>query len=155
MSTKIVLVADNHGLILPLKRILLKHPAADYYWHLGDSELELDELRPFMTVRGNNDYDFRFPKEKLLEVEALRILLVHGQHEVSFFSDKLLIAKAQQFAADLTLFGHTHRYADFTVGNCRFLNPGSCAYPRDGLPPSYVLLTLDEKSITAERKFLK
>ena len=63
---QIVLCSDNHGDRKSLDIILARHPKADFYLHCGDSEFTQSMLRPFASVRGNNDYDYSFPKERVV-----------------------------------------------------------------------------------------
>lgn len=42
-------------------------------------------------------------------------------------------------SGDLLIHGHTHVPAVTKQGNVTYLNPGSCALPKEGNPPSYML----------------
>ena len=153
MSKKIVLVSDNHFNNTVLHKILIANPDADYYMHCGDSEMSAEELGPFTSVRGNNDYDRNLPMERLIQVENKRILLLHGHRYLSF-SNHGLVLKAQEAQADIVFYGHTHVFADFEDANIRFVNPGSCAYPRDGQDPCYAVVLIDGDDINVQRVFL-
>ena len=154
MSKKIVLVSDNHFDKEVLKRIVRDNPDADYFLHCGDSEMNYDEMGPFASVRGNNDYDREFPNEKLMQIENLRILMLHGHRYVSYFSNYGLIEIAQERQADVVFYGHTHVFADFKECGIHFINPGSSAYPRDGQGPCYAIVLINGNSVSVQRKFL-
>lgn len=154
MSKKIVLVSDNHFNNLVLAKIVRDNPDADYYLHCGDSEMSANDLLPYIAVRGNNDYDRNYPNERLLQIENKRILIMHGHRFISCFSNHSLVSKAEECAVDLCFFGHTHMFTDFTEGNIRFINPGSCAYPRDGEGPCYAIIMIDGDEVTVQRIFL-
>ncbi|MHC2992569.1 serine/threonine protein phosphatase [Pontibacter sp. HJ8] len=99
------------------------------------------------------------------EGEKLRILMVHGSprkiNEYLFEDrpEKSLQRLLEEAQADVMLFGHTHkpyhRQVPYAVaGQLRYrhaINLGSVGKPKDGDPRAcYVLLTLDEKSHTAD-----
>ena len=50
---KICLMSDNHGDEYSLSKVLSDNPACDYYIHCGDSLMSEDEIRPFISVKGN------------------------------------------------------------------------------------------------------
>ncbi len=149
--TRVVLVSDNHFNRRVLDYILTKESTADLYLHCGDSEFTMKELLPFASVKGNNDYDGSLPRQRFVEIEGHRILVIHGDPFVSYFNDKGLIAKAQKEHADVVFFGHTHRFSDYTKEGIRFINPGSCNFNRDGSPPSYAIVTFEDEKISVER----
>ena len=59
-------------------------------------------------------------------------------------------AKAQQ--CDTIFFGHVHTFQDMVQEDVRLLNPGSLFHNRDATKPSYMLVTIDDDGIHAERK---
>lgn len=147
MSKKIILVSDNHYNGYVLKDIVNKHYDADYYLHCGDSEMPKEEIRPFVSVRGNNDRHFDLPKEMILNIEGFNILVLHGHGYVNSFTYSYIFDYLEKKNIDLVFFGHTHIYADFTHNNIRYINPGSCNYPRDGSYPSYAEIILNNGNI--------
>ena len=147
---KIVVVSDNHGDYEVLNKILRDNPSADYYFHLGDSEMDEDELRPFASVRGNVDDDYNLHSERIIDVGGHFVYMCHGH---GFSGDEELIAKnAKACDCDIALFGHTHCFLDKTIKGVRTINPGSSSRGKDG-HNSYVLLEID-KDIKVNRIIL-
>ena len=141
---KIVVCADNHGSIKALKTILNRHQDADYYFHLGDSELTVDELRPFTSIRGNNDYDYNLPIDRIVDTRCHSFYLTHSH---LYSSNIDLLKKAGKMNdCDVVLFGHTHEFYDQTIDGIRLINPGSCRNNRGGYKPSYLVLNIDDNS---------
>lgn len=157
MSKKILLASDNHFNKRILNELSLKYNDIDQYLHLGDSEMYSDEIHPFIAVRGNNDFDYSFPAERLLPIEGHRVLMTHGHHYISIFSQNDgLLAKAKECEADVVFFGHTHHFADYENEGIRFINPGSCNHNRDNTPPSYAIVEFaDDGSIIVKRYNVK
>lgn len=140
---KIVVCSDNHYNFDVLDKILADNPDADYYWHLGDSEAnEERDIYPFASVRGNNDY-LNLPVFKIFEVGGHRFFLTHGHRYLrsDFYG---LYEAAVQNNCDVLLYGHTHMFSDYSYEGIRFLNPGSCRLNRDGTPPSYMIINIDD-----------
>lgn len=146
---KIVVVSDNHGNYSVLKEILDAHQDADYYFHLGDSEMEIDEIKPFCGVRGNVDFDYNFPFDKVIDVGEHSFYLTHGN---AYSSDVNLLSKAaKNLSCDFVLFGHTHSFYNQTIDGIRVINPGSCSRPKDGTKPSYAIITINDNQIDVKR----
>lgn len=141
---KIVVCADNHGSRKAIETILNRHQDADYYFHLGDSELYQDELKPFVSVKGNNDFDFNLPTDRIIDTKHHSFYLTHSH----FFSSNmdLLINAAKLNDCDVVLFGHTHEYYEQTIKGVKLINPGSCRNNRGGYKPSYVILNIDDNN---------
>jgi predicted phosphodiesterase len=92
---------------------------------------------------------------KIINVDGRKICMSHSNPyktrgyitEDSFEEfDKFI----NDFNADVYLFGHEHKYFNTTYRNCEFINSGSIGLPTNGLPFSYVLLTLND-NITVEK----
>ncbi len=149
---RIVLASDNHQDMDSIRKILKAEPQADYYLHCGDSCLTKDEMRPFISVRGNNDYNGDFEKLRTVKIGDHNILLIHGHHEIYYDSFETLAGIARNHDCDIVFFGHTHRYTDITYDGIRMINPGSTYYNRDLSKPCYAVVTIDGEKITAEKK---
>ncbi|MBQ6334866.1 MAG: YfcE family phosphodiesterase [Erysipelotrichaceae bacterium] len=147
---KICLCSDNHGDILSINKVLDDNPACDYYFHCGDSLLPPEEIEPFASVEGNNDWIFDYPKSRKFNIGGHTIFMFHGNGYT--FSDKLLLQKAKDEKADIVFFGHTHSFCDKMIGNVRFINPGSTSYNRDLTAPCYArVYLLDDGKVRVER----
>ena len=147
---KICLCSDNHGDMNSINRILTDNPACDYYFHCGDSMLPSEEMEPFVSVEGNNDWSYDYPKDRLFEIGGHRIYMFHGTGYT--FSKKLLIDKAKSVKADIVFYGHSHTFTDNEFNKIRFINPGSTLYNRDLTSPSYArVYLLDDGKVRVER----
>ena len=147
---KVCFCSDNHGDYSSIAKILHDNPACDYYVHAGDSLLDPEELRPFISVAGNNDWDFDYPRKRILEYGGHRILLMHG-HGYTYNMNGFA-ARAKEEKCDVVFFGHTHTFTDKTISGIRFINPGSCYFNRDLSAPCYArVYFMDDFSIKAER----
>ena len=145
---KIVICSDNHTNRTSLEYILRRHPDADYYWHIGDSEFfDEKELRPFISVKGNNDYGLNLPLRREIELKGHRFLLTHG---TGIFGGDLvpLALQARERGADTVIFGHTHQPYDDVVEGIRMVNPGSCWHNRGGFKkPTYCVMNINDEGI--------
>lgn len=148
---KILICSDNH-LRDCLQDIKDKHPECELAFHLGDSEFNYDELKDFIAVRGNNDFDMRYDVIKVIELLGHRILLTHGHRYIGFFyGTENLVKIAKDNDCDVVCYGHTHIYADELIDDVRLINPGSLRNNRDGSRPSYAIMTLTENEVLIER----
>ncbi len=147
---KICLCSDNHGDMSSIEKILNDNPACDYYFHCGDSMVPPEEMEPFISVEGNNDWSYDYPRERIIEIGGHRIYMFHGTGFT--FSKKLMLEKAREKKADIVFFGHTHSFTDIVWNNIHFINPGSTLYNRDLSDPSYArVYLLDDGSVSTER----
>jgi len=85
------------------------------------------------AVRGNNatpEVQNRLPPERTVEIAGLRFVLTHGDDRGATGLSLL----GRQKAADVVVFGHSHRHAVSQGEDVLLLNPGSHADPRGGVP---------------------
>lgn len=146
---KIILAGDNHGDIDSIKRILIDNPQADYYFHTGDSQMDPKYIEPFISVCGNNDWNTSLPKQRIINVENHKILLMHGNGYT--YSTDALVYKAQEENCDIVFFGHTHIFFDKTIDGVRLINPGSTFYARNLEEPGYAIVTIDKDIIKVKQ----
>jgi len=126
---------------------------ADLILHAGDVGREdvLDELRniaPVKAVHGNTDADDdpQLPPAVTLEIGGLMIHVSHG-HEVGVPTPAKLLAI---YAADVIVYGHTHRALVMRNGTRLVVNPGAAGPPRFNLRPSVAVLTIVEGEAEVE-----
>lgn len=151
-SVQIVLVSDNHGSREPLEYVRRTHADADSFIHCGDVELPTYLVNGFAVVQGNNDNYQQFPARRIIELGEHRIYVCHGHRDMFFGHFDMLSEKAKAEGCDIVFFGHTHIPFDKTIGGVRVINPGSIWMNRDGSEPSYMIVTLNGKSVEVERK---
>ena len=117
---------------------------ADVVVHAGDftsvAALEAfqNDVDTLLAVHGNADSAAvrdRLPGERVVEAEGVRIVVTHRPEggEVG------LAMLGRSKAADIVVFGHTHRPTVIENGELVLLNPGSHAQPR-GHRPGFAVL---------------
>ncbi|ANF22030.1 metallophosphoesterase [Thermococcus piezophilus] len=125
--------------------------------HAGDitsPELleRLEEFAPVVVVRGNVDH-LHLPEEQVIEVEGLKIGVLHG-HQFVIMNAQTLTYKALDMGVDVLVFGHTHRYYydtySFHGQRVVLLNPGSPTFPRMD-SAGFAFLKVDSTNISVER----
>lgn len=142
MQIRICVCSDNHGDPDSINKIKQDNPTCDYYFHLGDSHFDEYDLRPFISVEGNNDWDSNFPRQRIVEIANHKILLIHGDGYTYAISG--LANKAIHEGCDVIMFGHTHEFMDETYKGIRIINPGSCFHNRDLSKPCYAIVTIND-----------
>lgn len=144
---RVGLVSDTHGLVDPRLPALFRGCAR--VLHAGDLVRPevLDALAgaaPVTAVRGNNDHGptlERLPETVLLELGALRLLMVHdlGARERPVPPAAELIAR---HGPELVVHGHSHRPGAALRDGRLYVNPGSAGPRRFRLPRTVALLTV-------------
>ncbi|MCQ6273483.1 metallophosphoesterase [Bacillus sp. V3B] len=146
---KVLIVSDSHGLTKELEKLIEKHHGeVDTFIHCGDSELDPDDpaLKNFIIVRGNCDFDERFPEDRIKTIGNRTILITHG-HRYSVKSSLMKLSyKAKEVLADIACFGHSHQLGAEMVHGTLFINPGSIRLPRGRREKTYVILAISEES---------
>lgn len=122
---------------------------AEVVVHAGDF-LNGDSLDAFEAVSdrlyavyGNNatpEVRDRLPPERTFEVAGVRFVLTHGDERGATGLSLL----GRQQAADVVVFGHSHRHAATDAEDVLLLNPGSHARPRGGIPTHAELRVVEE-----------
>ena len=149
---RIVLCSDNHGDRESISFIRREYADFDYLIHCGDSEMMTEELDGFLCVQGNHDYS-KHPDHQILTIGDHRIYICHGHMDFyRYFKYNPMIENAKKNHCDTVFFGHVHTYQDTVQQGIRLLNPGSLYHNRDATKPSYMLVTIDDEGIHAERR---
>lgn len=144
---KVLVVSDNHGDDYVLEKILNDNYDCDYYLHLGDSQMPPEALEPFISVKGNNDYGYDYPKERIINIGGINFYLFHGSYD-----DRVIVYRAIDNNCKYVLCGHTHIFGDYEIDGIRILNPGSVSYNRDYTKPCYAMMYIDDhKNVIFER----
>ena len=156
---KILVFSDSHSKGPDLAR-LAEAARPDCIFHLGDcvrDTLGLSVSAPVTAVRGNCDFaggDLGgCPLQTTLDLEGVRVLLMHGHTlQVKTSLDRLWFCAREQ-GAQLALFGHTHTAYAAEKSGVMLFNPGSISEPRGGAP-SYGVLTLENGTFTCRHIYL-
>ncbi|XJZ26402.1 metallophosphoesterase [Bacillota bacterium Lsc_1132] len=148
--SKIFIVSDSHGLSHELEMLKERHrEEVDLMIHCGDSQLMADDeaMAGFLNVRGNCDFDTRFPLETVEELSGKRIFVTHG-HKYSVKTSLMSLKyRAKELQADLVCFGHSHVLGAELVDGVLFLNPGSIRLPRERFEKTYMIVELLEETV--------
>lgn len=96
---KICLCSDNHNNRDALSKILNDNPTCDYYFHLGDSGMSQDDLYPFISIKGNNDWLNDFPIQRIVNLNNRKILMIHGNGYTDSYN--MLINKTRKEKCDV------------------------------------------------------
>jgi len=118
--------------------------AADEIWHLGDvcepsGLVEFEQIGvPLFAVRGNCDWEGKWPLSLTLEREGLRFYLTHIPPSRSDLPH----------GVHAVLHGHTHQPRDEVIGGLRWLSPGSASQPRGGTRAGFAWLEVEGGRLT-------
>ena len=112
---------------------------------------ELEKLGPVKIVQGNMDWKFKHPKKQIIQLDKIKIGLIHG-HQVHPRGDlNKLAALAKESAVQILISGHTHAQSiDYLNNGILLINPGSAAgawsFLADGIP-SYIIIEINNNTI--------
>jgi putative phosphoesterase len=124
---KVVVLSDTHGNFSAIDKILPIMEESDYVFHLGDYERDIlsysKELKnKIYSVKGNCDGG---GEEQVLEVEGVKIMLVHGDRYGVKGTLTNLFYRAKELNVNAVFYGHTHVSSIDEVDGIKFINPGS------------------------------
>lgn len=151
---RIVVMSDSHGKTGAVSDIVDNNLGrTQMFIHLGDGENESDLIiaeyphLDFRRVAGNCDYCSRLPLSMIIDAGNARIFACHGHTYAVKGGLEKITAVAKANDCNIILFGHTHeRFIHYEDG-IYYMNPGSCALPRDGKRPSYGFIDVTDKGI--------
>ena len=139
------LVSDTHGLVRP--EIFSALAGVELILHAGDvgGRSVLDQLRaiaPVQAVYGNTDVpgDPNLQAALSLSIDGLAIHVSHGHELGSPTPAKLLT----QYAANVIVFGHTHKPLVERAGARLVVNPGAAGPRRFNLQPSVAHMIVEK-----------
>jgi putative phosphoesterase len=146
------LISDTHGQFRP--GVSRAFEGVDLIVHAGDvgsrAVLEaLSAIAPVEAVSGNVDdrHDPSLPRERTIPLGSLTLHVSHGD-ELGSPKPALLLAR---YAADVLVYGHTHRALVLRSADGRLVvNPGAAGPRRFDIEPSVARLTIDGRDATVE-----
>ncbi len=146
------LIADTHGLIRPETATVFRD--VHLIVHAGDvggAEVLawLSRIAPVEAVSGNVDdrYDPMLPRERSVPVGHMMLHVSHGD-ELGRPTPEGLLAR---YAADIIVYGHTHKPLLHRAGDGRLVvNPGAAGPGRFNLPPGVAILTINGSDARVE-----
>jgi putative phosphoesterase len=151
---RIGIISDTHGSVTAWTRALDLFGGVDLIVHAGDvlyhgprnplpetyeprrlAALINDAPAPVIIARGNCDAEVdqvlvNWPIQApyaFIQAGSLRLLVNHGHA----LTPEQMIAQAQQYRANLFVYGHTHLPEVARSGGVILLNPGSPSLPKD------------------------
>lgn len=152
MPVVVGLVSDTHGQVRAAMIAAMR--GAQLIVHAGDvggAEVlrALQTVAPVVAVSGNVDGrdDPMLPRERSVPVGVLTLHVSHGD-ELGSPKPEALLAR---YAADIVVYGHTHRPLEFRGPDGRLVvNPGAAGPRRFNLLPSVARLTVDGRDAHVE-----
>ena len=145
------LISDTHGLMRP--EALRALTGVQLILHAGDVGgravlAALIKIAPVRAVIGNVDDvdDPDLVPQLDLDLANRRIHVSHG-HELGSPTPERLLSR---YAADVIIYGHTHRALIRRVGQHLVVNPGAAGPRRFDLKPSVGLLRISADAVDAE-----
>lgn len=127
----------------------------DMILHAGDvtSKEVLDklgEIAPTVAIQGNTDryYGFELPKNEVIEVDDLKIGLIHGEVYPRADTQQLLYL-AKQLDVNILVTGHSHQPKIEQIEDVLLLNPGSPTVPKLA-DRTVMLLEIDNNNVDVE-----
>lgn len=144
---EVIVVSDNHGEVQHCLSVQNMYPDAIYI-HCGDTQLKLEETPGFIQVKGNNDWLLDLPKQRIVEIEGVKVMICHGDQK-AFPLEKTLPEEARRLGCTLVCYGHTHIPLIHIHKGVDCVNPGSSRPHgnRDMSPASYAYLVLDQGKV--------
>ena len=152
------LISDTHipdrARIIP-QNVIDAFSDVELILHAGDLTSldvveELEKIAPVMAVQGNMDRvnGINLPKAKTLEVEGVKIGIVHG--EVYPRADtQQLVYLAKQLDVDILVSGHSHQPKIEQTDGVLLINPGSPIVPRLA-DRTVILLEIHNKEVDVQ-----
>lgn len=145
----IVCTSDSHNRIDVLERIKDQYPNADMYLDAGDSQRNEAELDPFITVKGNCDYDNDVSaRYRILKAGEINIFLFHGDRALLSLDTLAITAKHNK--CQMIIHGHTHAPHYSFHNDVHILCPGSVSLPRTRMGRTYALININNGLVDVE-----
>lgn len=150
---RIGIISDTHGNYNAMDVCVSKAKDVDAWFHLGDYVKDADRLRKstgkqVYSVAGNCDILSNAPSEQIVELEGLKLLLMHGhEYDVSIIDTYRACLRAQELNCNALFYGHTHISEISNYGGLITVNPGSPSSPRGGRRASFAIAELEDGHI--------
>ena len=137
------LISDTHGMVrASVHRALAGVELILHAGDVGGDEIldELELIAPVLAVYGNTDGpgNPRLAESVERTIGGVRVHVSHGHELGSPTPDKLL----ERYAADVIVYGHTHKQLVVRAGGRLVVNPGAAGARRFKLEPSVARLTI-------------
>ncbi len=161
---KAVVISDTHipSRARDIPKVIWEDiEASDLIIHAGDFTtvdfyVQLKSVKPLRAVHGNMDEIdlFHLLKEKeIFDLEGVRVGLTHG-FGAPYGIEKRMIKFFEGEKVDLIIFGHSHIPVFKEINGIHLLNPGTPTDTIYARRQSYAILTVTDKTIHVEIKYL-
>lgn len=150
MKAQLIVASDTHGRNDVLRKLEEAYPTADVFIHCGDLEDDATNYRRWVFVRGNNDWDYTMPSQRILNIAGVRIYVCHSHRFGYHNREEQLIRAAKENGCSVAIFGHTHVPMTKEEKGVWLINPGSMTWPRDGKSPAYAVVTIEDGKVSAK-----
>lgn len=145
---RVLIVSDSH--LSPNLDEIYDYEQPDYALHAGDSQLLANDkniLNYNIVVKGNCDYEKKYPNFQTIKILNQTILVTHGHLYHVGYEFKILIKLAIDNSANIAIYGHLHEVNDNYQQGVLLINPGSVAQSRSKYPVTYMILDLVNNQI--------
>nr|WP_207745892.1 metallophosphoesterase [Clostridium sp. D53t1_180928_C8] len=129
----IAVISDSHGNKTSISKIKKKISNAEVLLFLGDGENDLKEITKDFTgevyaVRGNCDFEGKYPEERIIEIRGKKIFMCHGHRYGVKYGYNSIYYRGKEVGADIVLFGHSHLPIIEECDGLTLMNPGSISH---------------------------
>lgn len=150
-AIRIGLISDTHGMVrASVHEALVGVSQILHAGDVGGADVlaELGTIAPVRAVYGNTDLPGDPSLAQAIEtvVGGVRIHVSHG-HELGSPTPDALLAT---YAADVIVYGHTHRQLVARADGRLVVNPGAAGARRFRLEPSVAILTIADGIVDVE-----
>ena len=126
----IAVISDSHGNRNSISKIKSKISDAEILIFLGDGENDLNEITKefhgeVYAVRGNCDFNGKYPEERVIEIKGKKIFMCHGHRYGVKYGYNSIFYRGKEVGADIVLFGHSHIPIIEEEDGLILMNPGS------------------------------
>ena len=129
----IAVISESHGNKTSISKIKKKISNAEVLLFLGDGENDLKEITEDFTgevyaVRGNCDFEGKYPEERIIEIKGKKIFMCHGHRYGVKYGYNSIYYRGKEVGADIVLFGHSHLPIIEECDGLILMNPGSISH---------------------------
>ena len=115
---------------------------------------EVQKMGEVIAVKGNMDW-IELPQQAVLELESLRIGVIHGSGIVPRGDLKQLASYARRMRANVLVHGHTHHLDIKEKDGVLYVNPGSATGSYGGSsaegPETFLILEIEGKRVKVKK----
>ncbi|MDU2489810.1 MAG: metallophosphoesterase [Clostridium celatum] len=145
----IAVISDSHGNRNSISKIKSKISDAEVLIFLGDGENDLNEITEefhgeVYAVRGNCDFNGKYPEEMIIEIKGKKIFMCHGHKYGVKYGYNSIYYKGKEIGADIVLFGHSHLPIIEEYNGLTLMNPGSISHGMGRVDKTLGYIELDD-----------